>query len=276
MVEVKYMGSYDYIPSIPAAVVSIVLFGISTVLHCWQMLRGRTWFFIAFIFGGIFEVVGYTALQRVVSSNEYPNYTIPPLAIQAVLVLVAPSLLAASIYMELGRIMIVTGGEHLSPIRRSWLTKIFVVGDVISFFIQAGGAGMLVKASTAEKGGNVIKVGLIIQIIFFGIFIITSIVFHVKLVRNGSRVLQQRQVPWKKHQIALYIGSLLIFVRSIFRYIEYNQGNSGILLQHEFYSYIFDAALMLLVMVVFNVVHPAEISKLMEERKGGYRMELIA
>ncbi|KAJ6184211.1 hypothetical protein N7519_005512 [Penicillium mononematosum] len=273
MVEVKYMGSYDYIPSVPAAVVSIVLFGISTVLHCWQMLRGRTWFFIAFIFGGIFEVVGYTA--RVVSSKEYPNYTIPPLAIQAVLVLVAPSLLAASIYMELGRIMIVTGGEHLSPIRRSWLTKIFVVGDVISFFIQAGGAGMLVKASTAEKGGNVIKVGLIIQIIFFGLFIITSIVFHVKLVKNGSRVLQQRQVPWKKHQTALYIGSLLIFVRSIFRYIEYNQGISGTLLQHEFYSYVFDAALMLLVMVAFNVVHPAEISKLMEERKGEYRMELI-
>ncbi|KAJ5250214.1 hypothetical protein N7489_000624 [Penicillium chrysogenum] len=275
MVEVKYMGSYDYIPSIPAAVVSIVLFGISTVLHCWQMLRSRTWFFIAFIFGGIFEVVGYTASQRVVSSNEYPNYTIPPLAIQAVLVLVAPSLLAASIYMELGRIMIVTGGEHLSPIRRSWLTKIFVVGDVISFLIQAGGAGMLVKASTAEKGGNVIKVGLIIQIIFFGLFIITSIVFHVKHVKNGSRVLQQRQVPWKKHQTALYIGSLLIFVRSIFRYIEYNQGSSGTLLQHEFYSYVFDAALMLLVMVAFNVVHPAEISKLMEERKGGYRMELI-
>ena len=134
---------------------------------------------------------------------------------------------------------------------------------------------MLVKASTAEKGGNVIKVGLIIQIIFFGLFIITSIVFHVKLVKNGSRVLQQRQVPWKKHQIALYIGSLLIFVRSIFRYIEYNQGSSGTLLQHEFYSYVFDAALMLLVMVAFNVVHPAEISKLMEEKKGGYRMELI-
>lgn len=137
------------------------------------------------------------------------------------------------------------------------------------------GAGMLVKASTAEKGGNVIKVGLIIQIIFFGLFIITSIIFHVKLVKNGSRVLQQRQVPWKKHQTALYMGSLLIFVRCIFRYIEYNQGNSGTLLQHEFYSYIFDAALMLLVMVAFNVVHPAEISRLMEERKGGYRMGLI-
>lgn len=55
MVAVKYMGQYDYIPSIPAAVVFIVLFGIVTVLHCWQMFHGRTWFFIAFIFGGICE-----------------------------------------------------------------------------------------------------------------------------------------------------------------------------------------------------------------------------
>lgn len=134
---------------------------------------------------------------------------------------------------------------------------------------------MLVKASTAAKGGNVIKVGLIIQIIFFGVFIITSIIFHVKLEKNGSRVLQQRVVPWKKHQTVLYIGSLLIFVRSIFRYIEYNEGSSGTLLQHEFWSYIFDAALMLLVMAAFNVIHPAEISSLVKERKGEYGMELI-
>jgi RTA1 like protein. len=48
---------------------------------------------------------------------------------------------------------------------------------------------MLVKASTAAKGGNVIKVGLIVQIVFFGVFIITSIIFHVKLEKkrvNGA------------------------------------------------------------------------------------------
>lgn len=53
--------------------------------------------------------------------------------------MVAPSLLAATIYMTLGRIMIVTDGEKYSLIRRSWLTKIFVVGDIISFLTQAGG-----------------------------------------------------------------------------------------------------------------------------------------
>lgn len=41
--------------------------------------------------------------------------------------------------MILGRIIILTGGEALSPIRVSWLTKIFVAGDVISWFAQSGG-----------------------------------------------------------------------------------------------------------------------------------------
>jgi hypothetical protein len=53
MVDVKYMGQYDYIPSIPTAVVFIILFMTTTILHCWQMFRGRTWFFISFVLGGL-------------------------------------------------------------------------------------------------------------------------------------------------------------------------------------------------------------------------------
>jgi hypothetical protein len=45
--------------------------------------------------------------------------------------------------MELGRIMILTNGEKYSIIRRSWMTKIFVLGDVVSFLAQAGGMSLL-------------------------------------------------------------------------------------------------------------------------------------
>ena len=41
--------------------------------------------------------------------------------------------------MILGRIILVTDGEYRSMIRRQWLTKIFVVGDVLSFIMQGGG-----------------------------------------------------------------------------------------------------------------------------------------
>jgi hypothetical protein len=41
--------------------------------------------------------------------------------------------------MELARIVLVVEGDHALFIRRSWLTKIFVTGDVLSFLIQSGG-----------------------------------------------------------------------------------------------------------------------------------------
>jgi hypothetical protein len=58
---------------------------------------------------------------------------------QSLLLLLAPALFAASIYMVLGRIIRLTDGESHSLIRASWLTKIFVTGDVLSFLAQSGG-----------------------------------------------------------------------------------------------------------------------------------------
>ncbi len=48
-------------------------------------------------------------------------------------------------------------------------------------------------------------------------------------------------------------------VRSIFRVVEYLQGFDGYLLSHEAYLYVFDSVLMLVLLVVFNVVHPSEV-----------------
>jgi len=68
-----------------------------------------------------------------------------------------------------------------------------------------------------------------------------------------------QQLPWQKHIIALYAGSLLILIRSIFRVVEYLQGFRGYILSHEIYLYLFDACLMLSVMLIFNWFHPSEV-----------------
>lgn len=129
---------YYYEPSMPAAIIFIVLFGISTALHLTQMFTTKTWFLIPFVIGGIFETIGY--IGRALSANQNPGpYTLGPYIIQSVLLLVAPALFAASIYMELGRISLMTDGEKALFIRRKWLTKIFVGGDVVSFLMQASG-----------------------------------------------------------------------------------------------------------------------------------------
>lgn len=83
------------------------------------------------------EFIGYGA--RAVSARQAPDFTLMPYIMQSLLLLLGPSFFAASIYMVLGRIIRLTGGERHSLIRPSWLTKIFVVGDVLSFFVQSGG-----------------------------------------------------------------------------------------------------------------------------------------
>jgi uncharacterized membrane protein YraQ (UPF0718 family) len=72
---------------------------------------------------------------------------------QSVLILVAPTLMAASVYMILGRIILLTGAERHSPIRRTWLTKIFVVGDVISLLMQGAGAFSLQYHANHRRPG---------------------------------------------------------------------------------------------------------------------------
>jgi hypothetical protein len=43
---------YHYDPSLAAAVIFIIAFITTTTLHCYQLLRTRTWFMIPFIVGG--------------------------------------------------------------------------------------------------------------------------------------------------------------------------------------------------------------------------------
>lgn len=73
------------------------------------------------------------------SARQNPDYMIMPYALQNLFILLAPSLFAASIYMILGRIIRLTDGDSRSIIRAKFMTKIFVLGDVLSFLIQSGG-----------------------------------------------------------------------------------------------------------------------------------------
>lgn len=44
---------WRYVPSLPAAIVFAILFGIATVLHGFMMVKNRSWFCLPFVVGGI-------------------------------------------------------------------------------------------------------------------------------------------------------------------------------------------------------------------------------
>jgi len=138
--------------------------------------------------------------------------------------------------------------------------------------IQASGT-----ASSFKTGSDLILGGLFVQIFFFGCFIAVAVHFHIAMIKvPTARALND--ITWRNHLVALYAASVLIMIRSIFRVVEYLQGFSGYLLSNEVYLYVFDAVLMLCVLVIFNVVHPSEVVALVsggKAAKRGWKMEKI-
>ncbi|KAH7104947.1 RTA1 like protein-domain-containing protein [Auriculariales sp. MPI-PUGE-AT-0066] len=271
---------FHYDPSGPAAIVFKIMFLLSTLMGIVQMSRTRTWYLTPFLVGGALSTAGYVA--RYICSTQTPDWTLGPYLIQSLFLLVAPALFAASIYMELKRIIIVAQGEQLSPIPFRWLTKLFVGGDILSFLLQGGGGGLVAQKDQdkIKMGQNLIVGGLFVQLTFFAAFTLTAVLFQVRVRRHPTSVSQLRDlVPWRKHIYALYFMSILIFIRSVFRVIEYLQGYTGYLLVHEIYLYVFDSILMLFVCITMNVVHPSELDGLafggLVSRRGGLRYEVV-
>ncbi|CRL23250.1 RTA1 like protein [Penicillium camemberti] len=259
--EEAVFAFYRYDPSMGGAVLFAILFMGTTFYHIFQMFKARTWFFIPYVIGGLFEIVGY--IGRALSSKQSPDWTLGPYIVQTLCLLLAPALLAASIYMLLGRIILVLQAESHSILKKKWLTKIFVTGDVMSFLLQGAGGGIQSSGSLdgMKTGERIIIIGLFVQIIFFGFFIVVAGLFDWKLRKYPIPRCFDREIPWRKHLNILYATSLLILVRSLFRLAEYIQGNKGYLLRHEVYLYIFDSLLIFIAMVIFNIAHPSEITR---------------
>ncbi|KAI9155565.1 Protein RTA1 [Paramyrothecium foliicola] len=248
---------YEYHPSMVAAIVFIAGFTLSAIYHLFLVFRLRSWYFIPFVLGCIFEAVGFAG--RALSSNEYPDVTKMPYIMQSTTLLLGPTLFAASIYMVLGRLIMLLGADSYSMIRPKWLTKVFVLGDVLSFFAQGGGAGILTQAKTRDevrRGENIIIGGLGIQILFFGFFMVVTFSFHMRISKNPTPVSLTVTRPWRTLLAVLYLSSALIMVRSVFRVAEYVLGSDGELKSKEIYLYLLDATPMVLVALMYNIVHP--------------------
>ncbi|KAJ5716736.1 hypothetical protein N7488_002382 [Penicillium malachiteum] len=244
---------WHYVPSIAAAVIFVLLFGVVTSYHFWKLFKTKVRFTIPFAIGGLFEFIGYAA--RIGASNNTGK--LMPYIIQSIFILLAPTLFAAAVYMVLARIIRAVNGEAYSPIRINLITKIFVSCDILTFFIQGGGAGMMAESSLSNTGQYIVLAGLLLQILTFVMFVVTAVTFARRMGKSPTPAALQSDIPWNQHLRSLYAVSAMILIRSIFRVIEYGLGNNGYLLGHEWPTYVFDALPMFIGMVCFAVWYPS-------------------
>ncbi|RJE18248.1 RTA1 domain protein [Aspergillus sclerotialis] len=254
---------YRYTPSIPAAVVFVVVFALLSIAHLIILIRNRTYIFIPFFIGLLFECAGYAA--RIAS--HFDTEALAPYIVQTLLILIAPPLFAASIYMTLGRILRHLHAEDKSIVPVRFLTKIFVSGDVISFLLQAAGGGYMAAGtlSAMETGSNIVIGGLAVQLVFFSLFVFVSALFHWRMKKqpdydsitvSSVPTRWAKFITWESVMWALYIACALILIRSIFRVVEFVEGNDGFIMKREYLLYIFDAVLMALTGFVLVVIYP--------------------
>jgi hypothetical protein len=167
--------------------------------------------------------------------------------------------------MALGRIIRCVRAEQYSLIRINWLTKVFVMGDILSFLVQGGASGLMVSGNNAKLGSNIVVAGLVIQVLMFCFFIVTSAMFQIRMNRCPTPESFDERFKWKSHLRVLHAISFLILIRSLFRVVEYVQGNDGYSLTHEWTLYVFDSTLMFVVMLIWGIWYPGDLQEFLKQ-----------
>ena len=284
---------FEYRPNKSAGFAFTAVFGLLSLAHLSYIFWRRAWFFIPFFLGGlgnifsipkhllsklaisdsiIAETFGY--FGRAIASDDPTS--VGPFILQNLLILVATPFLAASVYMSLGRIITSLNAQRYSVINLRWVTKIYVLIDIACIFSQFIGAALPASGdpSSITKARVILLAGLITQLVALSLFIFTSWHVHHSIKKNPPELLlKDTSLRWQNYFRAIEVVTVLMIVRSLVRTIEYLQGGGGYVISHEWFIYVFDAALMALVMVIFLVIYPGRLVRdvrLMKDNHEGH------
>lgn len=179
------------------------------------------------------------------------------------LILSAPPLLAATVYMVLGRIIRSFDAEHLVRMSPKSITVIFVLNDVLTFCTQLGGAGVQVTGdeNIMAIGKKIVLAGLIFSLAVFCFFIWIAASLHRRLLRTPTNILAMNNLNWQRYMLAIYAACFALMLRNLVRTIQFGASKDSVLNQKEVYIYVFDGFLMFFSMVVLGVYHPGLLIK---------------
>lgn len=273
-----YVDFYPYTPSATAGYAFLVIFGIATVVHLIMMFPFRAPYFVPLILGGvcmlppcskwpwtplIWSDVGESFGYYGRAWSHEDRTEIGSWALQEILILCAPPLIAATIYMVLGRIIRSFGAEHLISMTPKKITVIFVLNDVLTFCTQLGGAGVQVTgdAHVMAIGKKVVLAGLIFSLVVFAFFIWIVATLHRRLNNTPLDLLMVNDLHWRRYMWALYAACSALMLRNLVRTIQFGASKGSAINQKELFIYVFDGFPMFFSMIVLAVYHPGLLIK---------------
>ncbi|KAF5240479.1 hypothetical protein FAUST_4373 [Fusarium austroamericanum] len=177
---------YGYTPAFSLAVFAAAWFALFMIVHLFQTIRFRSWYFITFPVGLLFEIVGYIA--RSLSAKKDP-YHLLYFILNYFFVVTAPVFLAAGVYTILSA-LIPRLGRRYSLAPPKFILWFFITSDVIATVVQVTGAALIgVKQSNREDptvANNILLGGLAYQVFSISVFVILTATFLFRARREIS------------------------------------------------------------------------------------------
>lgn len=267
------LTTYGYYPNLSANSFFLALFALccvsQLVLGTWR----KTWTWLVVLAIGTFgEAVGYGGR---VMMNHNP-WSGAGFKTQICCLVLAPSFLAAGIYVTLKHLVIYCGAEN-SKLKPRLIPWIFIGADFGSIVLQALGGGIAASAGDhnvnpklLNAGNGLIVAGIAFQVATMavcGLFIIDFYLRFQKAKKAGS--LATMRSEYEKHQnvakearnfkifcFAIALAFITIWIRCIYRLPEMAGGWGNTLMRNEKEFLVLDGAMVGIACILMTVFHP--------------------
>ncbi|KAF0322114.1 RTA1 like protein [Colletotrichum asianum] len=229
---------YGYYPNVGGNAFLLAIFILCTVSQLFLGVKYRLRAFTTvMVIGCLLEALGYIG-RLMMSKNPWSDIGF---RLQVICLILAPSFLAAGIYLTLKHLVLYIGPEN-SRLAPKWYTWIFISCDAISFLVQAAGGAAASSSdggSAAETGNDIMIAGIAVQVVTMGICGLLAVDFAWRAFRNRSR------------------GPtfIVIFIRCIYRLPEMAGGWGNPLMRKEEEFIVLDGMMIAIACLLMSIAH---------------------
>ncbi|KAG2414819.1 hypothetical protein HFD88_006007 [Aspergillus terreus] len=256
--------TYGYYPNFGGNVFFTVFYGVLGLAQLGIGVYFRAWtLMVALVVGGFLEMAGYIG-RILMHHNPWDE---DAFKLQIVCLVLAPTFVAAGIYLTLKHIILSLGPEH-SRLQPRLFTWIFIGCDIGSLILQAAGGGVAAAAGNTNvkllnAGNNIIIAGIAFQVATMSVCGLLGLEFFVRVIRHGpglsgektsENVTDQKYV--KLVVVAEIFAYVTVLIRCIYRIPEMAGGWGNPLMQKEDEFLVLDGMMIALALLALTVCHP--------------------
>ncbi|KAG0056747.1 hypothetical protein BGZ83_003716 [Gryganskiella cystojenkinii] len=260
----------QYQPSVIGNVVFGVLYLILGAMYTYHIIQHKNKWAICLPTGAFASSLGF--FLRIALNPE--NLSIGLFVFQNILVICSPSAFLAFNYMLYGRLISAIDPEFdnykskdkMEKSRYSFIPprivgRVFVWSDITTFLIQVA-AGSI--QGNAGDNASLMSIGEKLYLVGVSAQGISYILFTLLLTVAIQRLVSERRQAGRgglDHNTfllvtGLYVSSVFVIIRSVYRVVEFVQGHDGVLLNTEVYLFTLDAAPLVLAIGIWAFSWP--------------------